>query len=68
MPIMLVAAGIARPKENRTKSTRPVTLTTLAMPNEAKLEMNKVISTEKKVTIELFLKFLPISPLLNSSR
>jgi hypothetical protein len=48
--------------------TFPVTLIILAMPKEARLEINNVIRTEKSVTIELFLKFLPISPLLKSSR
>ncbi len=64
---MLVAAGIASPNEKRTNKTRPVTFTTRAIPNEAKLEMNSVMSTENEVTIELFLKFRPISPLLKSS-
>jgi hypothetical protein len=66
--MMLVAAGIANPNEKRTKRTRPVTLITRAIPNDAKLEINRVIRTENRVTIELFLKFRPISPLLKSSR
>jgi hypothetical protein len=65
---MLVAAGIARPSENSMNRNLPVTLIILAMPKEARLEINNVIRTEKSVTIELFLKFLPISPLLKSSR
>ena len=60
--MMLVAAGIAKPIEKRTKSKRPLTFTILAIPKEAKLEMNNVVTTEAIVTITLFLKLLPICP------